>query len=330
MPFHEPAAAEQTMPEFPSAVTATPRPGGSYGRIAEAASSQQNPSIVQAGQPAPSQATPAINMLVQIPTRRPTPVLDLAITVPTVPEATAVQSPTPMPPVGTPAVVFAADDEELESGKCTRVSWHVENVRAVYYENLGVDGHGEEEECIRDKPGDYTLTVVLPNGSTQYYTVTVGLILPTATPTPTATRPPIVEPTATWTPSIPTETPTPDMQYGVLLSVEDGPERNCSSGEICTIDLRVTNTSLGLDDISIQFLQSERWDARLCRLDGVCSDRKLTLASVGPGNTALVILSVDVPDQGAGDSASYTVQAISEGSGGEAGSDAVTITITAE
>jgi hypothetical protein len=96
------------------------------------------------------------------------------------------------------------------------------------------------------------------------------------------------------------------------------------------VDLRVTNTSLGIDDISIVFLQSGLWDARLCRLDGVCSDSKLTLASVGPGNTALVMLSIDVPARETGKSETYTVRAVSEGSGGATGSDAASITMLSE
>jgi hypothetical protein len=316
--------------QFPAAVTATPVPGNDNMVPAISQSVDRSQFGFQTDtQPAGvTPAAPAVNnMLVQIPTRRPTPILDLAITVPTVPEATAIPTMTPTPALGTPVVIFAAEDKELESGDCTVVSWHVENVRAVYYENLGVDGHGQQEECVRDKPGDYTLTIVLPNGGTEYYTLTVGLILPTETPTPTATHAPFVEPTATWTPVIPTDTPTPDMQYGVRLSVEGGPEHTCSQGESCEVELRLTNTSLGIDDISIEFLQSGDLDANLCRLDGVCSDNKLTLASVGPGNTALVLLSVDIPDDAAGMSETYVVKAISEGSGGSAGSDPVSITI---
>ena len=325
-----PASSTRADPaQFPAAVTATPVPGDS----SVVSQAPQSVDRTQLGVQTDAQSavvTPvvsAVNMLVQIPTRRPTPILDLAITIPTVPEATPIPTMTPTPALGTPVVIFAAEDKELESGDCTMVSWHVENVRAVYYENLGVDGHGQHEECVRDKPGDYTLTIVLPNGGTENYTVTVGLILPTETPTPTATHAPYVEPTATWTPVVPTDTPTPDMQYGVRLSVEGGPEHSCSQGESCEVELRLTNTSLGIDDISVEFLQSGDLDVNLCRLDGVCSDRKLTLASVGPGNTALVLLSVDVPDDAAGMSETYVVRAISESSGGSAASDPASITI---
>ena len=258
--------------------------------------------------------------------------MDLSITVPTAPQATAIASstpmPTPTPALGTPVVIFAAEDSELESGKCTKVSWHVENVRAVYYENLGVDGHGEKKECLRDDTGNYNLTVVLPNGSTDYYTVTVDLLRPTETPKPTSTFVPTEAPTATWTPIVPTHTPTPDMMYGTLLTVVDGSKLSCVTGATCPIELRVTNTSLGIDDISIIFEQKANWIASLCRLDGVCSDSKLTLSSVGPSNTALVLLNVDIPDQANGKTMLYVIRAVSERSGGSAGSDAVTIDIT--
>lgn len=328
-----PSSGEAEPPDFPPAVTPTPAiatPGGKADASvdrARAADATPSPSV-RVDQSV--LAAPAIDMLVQIPTRRPTPILDLSIAVPTVPQATANISPTPSPPLATPVVLFAAEDAELESGKCTTVSWHVENVRAVYYENLGVDGHGEQEECIRDKPGDYTLTVVLPNGATEYYTVTVGMILPTETPTPTPTSPPIVEPTATWTPVIPTDTPTPDLEYGVLLTVAEGVRHTCTPGTTCNIDLRLTNTSLAVDDIALQFIRSADWSARFCRLDGVCSDTKLTLASVGPSNTALVLFQVDVPKDASAKISSYTIRALSQGSGGDAGSGAVTIEITVE
>ncbi len=317
----------QSMPEtggqapqaFPPAVTATPAPDA---LAASAPAGQSGPIVL---------ATPPINMQLEIPTRRPTPLLDLAVNpVVSTPEPSPTVPPTPSPVLGTPVVVFAAADAALESGECTTVTWHVENVSAVYYENIGVDGHGEHEECLRDKPGDYVLTVVLPNGATRYYTATVDLIGPTETPTPTRTFAPEVVPTATWTPDIPTDTPTPDLQYGVLLTTDGGRKRTCSPGDSCRISLLLTNTSIAIDNLSISILESGAWKAQICRLDGVCSGSKLTIASVGPGNTALVHFSARIPEDASAQTQSYIVQAVSEGSQGKATSKALNLEITVE
>ncbi len=315
-----PTNGGQILPVFPAAVT--PTPGGAFVSGSQAGLPAQSGPIVLATSP--------INMQLEVPTRRPTPILDLVIAGTPTPEASATLTPTPTPALGTPAVIFAAHDAALEEGDCTIVSWHVENVRAVYYENLGVDGHGEQEECIRDKPGDYTLTVVLPNGATQYYTTTVALIRPTETPTPTPTFPPEVIPTATWTPIVPTNTPTPDYQYGVLLATESGNRAACQAGGACRIGLLITNTSIVLDNISISVVNAGKWPRKLCRMDGVCSDAKLTLASVGPGNTALVYFSVEIPPDASSQTEAYVVRALSEGSQGAAGSDAITLEMSVD
>ena len=328
-PKQQPA---QTMPDtggqapqyFPPAVTATPASpaGADAAGVPSAPAGSSGPIVL---------ATPPINMQLEIPTRRPTPLLDLAVNPgASTPEPSPTVTPTPSPALGTPVVIFAAVDSALESGDCTTVTWHVENVSAVYYENIGVDGHGEHEECLRDKPGDYVLTIVLPNGATQYYTTTVDLIPPTKTPTPTSTFPPEVIPTATWTPVIPTDTPTPDYQYGVLLATDGDRKRTCNPGDACRISLLLTNTSIAIDNISIAILQSGAWESQICRLDGVCSDSKLTIASVGPGNTALVHFSARIPDDASAQTQAYIVQAISEGSQGRATSKALTLEITVE
>src|SRR5215204_6035331 len=147
-----------------------------------------------------------------------------------------------MPPMGTPIVVFYADDKTMEPGDCTTVYWHVENVKAVYYENLGVDGRGQHDECVDDDPGDYNLMVILPNGATSMYTLTVGVIAPTNTPEPTPTRTEVPLPTETWTPEVPTSTPTPQVSYGARI--EAGGETNitCERGATCELDLYAGNT----------------------------------------------------------------------------------------
>ena len=319
-PQSVPETNSQVPQAFPPAVTATPAPEA-LAAPASPPTSQNGPIVL---------ATAPFNMQLEIPTRRPTPLLDLAV----VPAFTSEPSPTttatPTPALGTPVVIFAAKDAALESGDCTTVTWHVENVSAVYYENIGVDGHGEHEECLRDKPGDYVLTVVLPNGATQYYTATVDLIRPTETPTPSPTFPPEVIPTATWTPVIPTNTPTPDYQYGVLLATDGDRKRTCNPGEACRISLLLTNTSITIDNLSISILEAGAWKSQLCRLDGVCSDSKLTIASVGPGNTALVHFSAHIPADASAMTEAYVVRAVSEGSQGSAGSNALTLEVSVE
>ncbi len=251
------------------------------------------------------QEQPAINMQLEIPTRRPTPVFDIPTSTPS--EPTATFTPTPVPIFGTPMVIFAAKDPALEHDHCTTVKWDVENVRAVYYENLGVDGHGSKKECVHDNPGLYTLTIVLPNGGTQIYTTTVELIEPTATPTPRPTDPPLPVFTPTWTPTIPTATPTPSYHYSVLLAASDASHQTCKAGESCNFGLVATNNSDVTDDISIELVEAGAWPAQVCRPDGVCSGKKLTLVNVGQGNSAFVRLVVNVPADAKPQKVGYSV-----------------------
>ena len=300
-----------------------------------------NPSLVQSAAPPqdPGQAesaaayTPAAGVDLAVPTRRPTPILDLEQVVPIavvptdMPSPTPATTPTPTPVLGTPSVIFAAAETALPSGDCTLVTWNVENVRAVYYENLGVDGHGEREECMKDRQGEYTLAVILPSGSTQLYTVTVDLIRPTETPTetPTFTPEPILTPT--WTPTVATPTPTPDYQYGAVLVVEGDNPRVCTAGTACEVGLLVTNTSIAIDNLAVVLRAKDDWPARLCRMDGVCADESLILMNVGPSNTAYIILRVQPPTDAAATIQTYSVQAVSQGSQGSAVSDLIDVAV---
>jgi hypothetical protein len=169
----------------------------------------------------------------------------------------------------------------------------------------------------------------MPDGSTKHYTTTVEVVFPTATPTVTPTFTPEVEATPTWTPVVPTSTPTPVINYGALLSIDGDSSPQCAPGSSCTIDLLVTNTSATIDSISLVLMQDGSWKGRLCRLDGVCAGDRLTLVSMGPSNTGLVRFMVDIPAGSGGQSSEYLFRAISEGSGGASGSDAVAITIRA-
>ncbi len=260
-----------------------------------------------------AQAAPPPNVQLEIPTRRPTPVLDIPTSTPSPPEvATAPPTATPVPILGPPIVLFSAQDAALAKGDCTLVTWHVENVRAVFYENLGVDGQGQREECMDDHLEDYVLSVVLADGSTRNYTTTVAYIPPTRTPSPDPTATIYVEPTPTWTPWVPTATATPQVRYGVQLDINGSAELTCSRGTDCTADLLVTNTGDGLDNITLFFTEAGAWSRQLCRLDGACSEDHLTIANIGPGNSALVALRVSIPAEAEPTSMTYRLLAQSQ------------------
>jgi hypothetical protein len=316
---------------YPEAVPPTPAPDGSVAlqpppslaEIAEESNAGTNEQL-----PAP---TPVLDFELEVPTRRPTPFLDIPTSTPAS-DATATPEPTmtPVPPLGTPVVIFYAEDTTLQPGDCTNVSWHVENVKAVYYENLGVDGRGTKEECVRDDMGDYNLMVILPNGATQWYTVTVGVVPPTDTPAPTPTRTEEPPPTPTWTPNIPTATPTPPTLYGARLEAGGDTELSCTRGTTCELDFYASNTGSGIDNISIRFTEASAWPRQLCRLDGVCSDSQITLVDMGPSNTGVVRLRVTIPQDAETGPMTYKLQAVSDGSTGDARSDNITIQVTAK
>jgi hypothetical protein len=269
-------------------------------------------------------------MELEIPTRRPTPVLDIPTSTPQPVELPPTATPTPLPPSGTPVVIFSVRDPEVDPGECTIVSWFVENVRAVYYEEQGVDGRGEREVCVDNDKNDYHLMVILPNGASQYYTTTVGVLLPTETPKPTATFTEVPLPSPTWTPSEPTSTPTPETSHGVLLQLDGEHTIPCTAGETCEANLFVTNTGNAVDTLSIFFTDAGAWPRQLCRMDGVCSQDRLDLVNVGPSNTGVVRLRISAPGEAGSGSMTYRVQAESRGSNGKAMSGTVTVEVEVE
>jgi hypothetical protein len=309
----------------------------------EGASRQPPPSLSQIAQESiatplvPEQvpeasAAPILDFELAVPTRRPTPVLDIPTSTPGI-EAmltpTLQPTATPAPPLGTPVVIFYAEDKTMEPGDCTTIFWHVENVKAVYYENIGVDGRGEKEECVRDDPGDYNLMIIMANGATQWYTVTVGVVAPTDTPEPTPTRTEVPLPTATWTPNVPTATPTPEPTYGARLEAGGETTLVCARGSTCDIDFYAGNIGSGVDDITVRFTEAASWPRQLCRLDGVCSESQMTLADMGVTSTGVVRLRITVPADASSETMTYRVQAASDGSGGNAVSSIITIQISA-
>jgi heat shock protein HslJ len=90
--------------------------------------------------------------------------------------------PTPVPPpVATPAPViqFSANPATIIQGQCTILSWHVENVSAVWVYPLGADyakypvgGVDSRQECPQSTT-TYEMRVALNNGAVEYRQVTV-------------------------------------------------------------------------------------------------------------------------------------------------------------
>lgn len=332
----------ETAQSFPMAVTPTPI-------VVGAPAGESNPAPVapqaQAGNALPTETpvpprnillpTPAIettpaaliNVLQEVPTRRPTPLFELPTSTPVPLEATPPE-PTATPTLailGTPVVVFAPDQAAVPPGECTKVRWHVVNVREVYYENQPTFGDGNQEECIKDEADTYALTVIFGDGQTKIYTTTVSVLWPTATPTLTPSFTPEPPATPTWTPEPPTATPTPNVIYAVALSVNGNNRQSCTAGTDCEVAVLVTNMGDHPDTLSIEFLQRDRAGAWLCRQDGVCAEQKLTISSVGPGNTAFLVLRVTLPPESAGSVFTYVLRGISEGSQGTMTSGIVTV-----
>jgi hypothetical protein len=324
-------------PIYPQAVQPTPVPAG-------AESQQPPPSLSDIAQEtnataslpsnlpdlAANEPAPTLNFDLQIPTRRPTPVLDIPTSTPaTVETPTPQPTATPAPPLGTPSVIFYVDEDVIEPDECTTVFWRVENVKEVYYENIGVNGAGQQEECVSDDHGDYNLMVVFANGATQWYTVTVDVIAPTNTPAPTPTKTQEPEPTATWTPDVPTDTPTPTILYGVRLEAGGDTKIECERGSTCELDFYASNTGSAIDNITVRFTEASSWPHHLCRLDGVCSESQMTLADMGFTATGVVRLRVTIPEDAASETMRYKIQAVSDKSGGSATSGSITVEVTA-
>ncbi|HOT89973.1 MAG TPA: hypothetical protein PLJ78_01310 [Anaerolineae bacterium] len=123
--------------------------------------------------PFPTSATPTIN-----PTVTFTP--------------TGTATPTPQPtPTPNPNVRFWAEKPNLAAGECTTLRWQTFNVRAVFFDNVGVAGDGARTFCpCADET--HTLTVKYLNGVTENFVVTLSVSGVCATPLPG---------TSTWTPT---------------------------------------------------------------------------------------------------------------------------------
>jgi hypothetical protein len=318
-------------PTFPVAVTPTPIvveqqqlvPTSDTGQIVEP------PFTLVPTLPPQDQAPPPADLSQEVPTRRPTPLMDIPTSTPLAAEATATLPPTPTPPQGTPVVQFGPLEQQVLIHGCTGIRWHVQNVQSVYYENQPVQGDGEQEECIKEHPKTYKLAIVLFDGSTKIYTTTVMPLFPTPTLTPTPSFTPEVIPTETWTPLPPTDTPTPNLRYATTIAIKDGDHQACSVGP-CEIGVLVTNSGDTSDNISVTIVQSGAWSPQLCRPDGICSDSSLPLNGMGPGNTAYVNFRLTIPADATGQTLTYGLRSISNGSNGAVMSDVVSVVVEAK
>ncbi len=325
---------------FPAAVTATsvllvPLPTATVGQ--ENAVGQANPlALVATDAPAniqlpPAESTstpvPIINVQVAVPTRRATPEFDIPTSTPEALEPTVTATATAVPIVGTPVIVFAADEKTIPPGECTHVRWHVENVRAVYYENLAAFGDGSKEECLRDEADSYALTVIFGDGQTKIYTTTVDILWPTATPSVTPSFTPEILPTETWTPDPPTATPTPDIIYGTTFSINGDNPYRCNAGSQCNIGVLATNVGDSIDTLAIEIVSAGSWQALLCSQIGTCSGQRLVIANVGPDNTLFATLQLTIPSDSIGQTTTYALRSVSDGSQGTVTSQVIELTI---
>ena len=175
---------------------------------------------------------------------------------------------------------------------------------------------------------EYKLMVILGDGLSQVYTTTVEYLAPTPTPsaTPSFTPEPVYTPT--WTPAPPTETPTPSVFRAVGLSINGNGDISCSQGQTCEVGLLVTNGGSDVDDLSVIITAGNPILLQLCRADGVCSGSMLPISSVGPANTAYIVAKIAVPGDAVAQTAGWTFQAYSQGSGGAVSSLPVSISVT--
>lgn len=316
----EPAGNGALIPDLPAAVTPTPI------RI------ELGAPAAETALPALPVGDPAIDVGLLVPTRRPTPEFDVPTSTPLPAEALAVvptEPPTITPtPLGTPIILFAPVEKELERGKCTLVRWNVQNVREVYYENLPMNGQGEREECISDEDEVYTLMVVLANGQPQIYTTTVEYLPPTPTPTMTPVFTPEPQYTPTWTPEPPTPTAPPNLYYAVNLAVNGSSEVSCAAGQSCDVGLLLTNGGSGTDNVSVLLLSSDTIPVQLCRPDGVCGGSSVPILNMGASNTAFVVARFSVAAEAASQTrGTASFQARSDGSGGGVTSSPINVTV---
>ncbi|MFN3334995.1 MAG: hypothetical protein ACK47M_21045, partial [Caldilinea sp.] len=120
----------------------------------------------------------------------------------------------------------------------------------------------------------------------------------------------------------------PNIRYGVVLAPASGSDATCTAGQQCDVSLLMTNSGDSSDTLILMLSQGGAFPAQLCRPDGVCAGNDLSVAGVGPGNTAYVLLRIAVPEGMSGQTTSYGLIAASGGSGRTIISPQVTINVS--
>ncbi len=127
--------------------------------------------------------TPTPGPTSSVPTITPTATLT--------PTATATGEPLPTA-TANPNVRFWADKTELTAGDCATLQWQTRNIRAVYFDNIGVPGDGARTFCPCATEA-HTLNVKYQDGTTEDFVITLNVTgtcttqspgTPTLTPTP--------------------------------------------------------------------------------------------------------------------------------------------------
>ena len=190
-----------------------------------------------------------------------------------------------------------------------------------------MNGQGEREECIEKESETYTLVTILGNGAAQVYTTTVAYLAPTPTATPTPSFTPVPVATPTWTPVPPATAPPVTGSYAVALALNGSADVTCAAGQTCETALLLTNGGSGADNLSVNMLAAGPFPVLLCRPDGVCGAGSLLFSAVGPGNTAYLVARFTVPEGATAQTATYYVQAFSEGSGRTVASSPIAINL---
>lgn len=336
-PLASPPPREPAAVVFPPAVTPTPdrSVGGPAPVVITTPISGDPPAEDDGELGAPDLAT-AVNNLVQIttpstgpaiPTPRPTPAFlaatSTSIPIPQVVVVTATAAPTTEPA----SVSFRAANETVLPGGCTILSWEVKNVRAVFFEDQGVAGTGEQKVCQRYDSQSYTLSVLHMDGTQEDHHITVRLIPHTVTPTITPTMTPVLTPTPTWTPQgTATVTPEP-ARFAVSLSADGGNLKRCEPGTTCEAILQVTNGGSLTDEIFVDLNKDGPWSAQICRVDGSCGDTAVSLG-VGAGDRQPIYLRAEIPGDAAGQSFTYSVVAASGNSHQSVRSEPITVILS--